>query len=253
VVSVAGAYAAGVAMNAFTPARGGELAKVLIARTQIVGSTVPTLAASLAVVTVVDGLIGSALLGVLWATGVLPVLPVLPGTLAIGLGALGLVVGAAGIVVAYRLRPEPVRRLARRAAQGLRIVRQPGRYACTVLPFQVVAWACRIGVVWLVLAAFGIRTSLATAALVVVLNGASTFVPVPGGAGTQQVLATFALQGAVSTAAAVSFSLGLQVGVTAVNVTVGVVAMMLLFRTARPAGALRSARALVAQRVVPVE
>ena len=77
---------------------------------------------------------------------------------------------------------------------GLRIVRQPGRYACTVLPFQIVAWACRIGVVWLVLAAFGIRTSLATAALVVVLNGASTFVPVPGGAGTQQVLATFALQ-----------------------------------------------------------
>ena len=243
VLSVAGAYAAGVAMNAFTPARGGELAKVLIARTQIVGSTVPTLAASLAVVTVVDGLIGSALLGVLWATG----------TVAVGLGALGLAVGAAGIALAFRLRPEPMRRLARRAAQGLRIVRQPGRYACTVLPFQVVAWACRIGVVWLVLAAFGIRTSLATAALVVVLNGASTFVPVPGGAGTQQVLATFALQGAVSTAAAVSFSLGLQVGVTAVNVTVGVAAMMLLFRTARPAGALRSARALVAQRAVPVE
>ena len=225
----------------------------LIARTQIVGSTVPTLAASLAVVTVVDGLIGSALLGVLWATGVLPVLPALPGTLAVGLGALGLAVGAAGIVLAFRLRPEPMRQLARRAAQGLRIVRQPGRYACTVLPFQFVAWACRIGVVWLVLAAFGIRTSLATAALVVVLNGASTLVPVPGGAGTQQVLATFALQGAVSTAAAVSFSLGLQVGVTAVNVTVGVAAMMLLFRTARPAGALRSARALVAQRAVPVE
>src|ERR1044072_8828312 len=43
--SVAGAYVAGVAMNAFTPARGGELAKVLIVRTQLVGSTVPTLAA----------------------------------------------------------------------------------------------------------------------------------------------------------------------------------------------------------------
>ena len=47
VLSVGGAYAAGVAMNAFTPARGGELAKVLIARTRIPGSTVPTLAASL--------------------------------------------------------------------------------------------------------------------------------------------------------------------------------------------------------------
>jgi uncharacterized membrane protein YbhN (UPF0104 family) len=253
VLSVAGAYAAGVAINAFTPARGGELAKVLIARTQIPDSTVPTLAASLTVVMVVDGLIGSALLALLWATGVVPVLPALPGTIAVALGALGLAVAAAGIGLAFRLRPEPMLRVVRRAAQGLRIARQPARYACTVLPFQVVAWACRIGVVWLVLAAFGIHATLATAALVVVLNGASTLVPVPGGAGTQQVLATFALQGAVSTAAAVSFSLGLQVGVTAVNLTVGLAAMMLLFRTVRPVGALRSARALVTQRAVPVE
>ena len=62
------------------------------------------------------------------------------------------------------------------------------------------------------------------------------------------MLATYALQGAVSAATAVSFSLGMQVGVTAVNTTVGLVAMMLLFRTVRPVGAVRSARALVAQR-----
>lgn len=252
-VSVGGAYAAGVALNAFTPMRGGELAKVLIARTRIPGSTVPTLAASLTVVLVADALIGSVLIGTLWATGVLPVLPAPPGALALELGALGLAVATASVALACRLRPEPMRRLTRRAVQGLSIARQPGRYAGTVLPFQVAAWACRIGVVWLVLAAFGIRASLATAALVVVLNGASTLVPVPGGAGTQQVLATYALQGAVSAAAAVSFSLGMQVGVTAVNLTVGVVAMMLLFRTVRPFGAVRSARALVAQRAMPVE
>ena len=252
-LSVGGAYAAGVAMNAFTPARGGELAKILIARTRIHGSTVPTLAASLTVVLVADGLIGGLLVCTLWATGVLPVLPAPPGPLALELVAAGLAVAAGGIALAYRVRPEPIRRLARRAMQGLRIVRQPVRYACTVLPFQLGAWTCRIGVVWLVLAAFGIRASLATAALVVVLNGASTLVPVPGGAGTQQVLAAYALQGAVSAATAVSFSLGMQVGVTAVNVTVGLVAMMLLFRTVRPAGAVRSARALVAQRVLPGE
>jgi uncharacterized membrane protein YbhN (UPF0104 family) len=253
VLSVGGAYAAGVAMNAFTPFRGGELAKVLIARTRIPGSTVPTLAASLTVVLVVDALIGSALVGTLWATGVLPVLPAPPGALALELGALGVAVASVAVGLAFRLRPEAMGRLKRRAGQGLRIARQPGRYACTVLPFQVAAWGCRIGVVWLVLAAFGIRASVATAALVVVLNGASTMVPVPGGAGTQQVLATYALQGAVSAAAAVSFSLGMQVGVTAVNVTVGLVAMMLLFRTVRPVGAVRSARALVAQRVLPGE
>ena len=62
------------------------------------------------------------------------------------------------------------------------------------------------------------------------------------------MLATYALQGAVSAATAVSFSLGMQVGLTVVNTTVGLVALMLLFRTVRPAGAIRSARALVAQR-----
>jgi hypothetical protein len=249
VLSVGGAYAAGVAMNAFTPARGGELVKLLIARARIPGSTVPTLAATLTVVLVVDGLIGGVLMFVLWATGVMPALPAPPGVGVAGLVAAAVAAVAVTLAIAYRLRPEPVRRVARRAAQGLAVVRQPGRYACTVLPFQVAAWWCRIGVVFLVLGAFGIKASLATAALVVVLNGASTLVPVPGGAGTQQVLATFALQGAVSAATAVSFSLGMQVGITAVNTTVGLVAMMLLFRTFRPVGAVRSARALVAQRV----
>lgn len=252
-LSVGGAYAAGVAMNAFTPARGGEVAKVLIARTRIPGSTVPTLAASLTVVLAADAVIGGLLVGTLWVTGVLPVLPAPPGLVVMELVTAGLALTALATALAYRLRPGPVRRLVRRVGQGVAIVRQPGRYACTVLPWQAAAWSCRIGVVWLVLAAFGIRASLAAAALVVVLNGASTLVPVPGGAGTQQVLAAYALQGAVSAAAAVSFSLGMQVGVTAVNVTVGTVALMLLFRTVRPVGALRSARALVARPALPTE
>jgi uncharacterized membrane protein YbhN (UPF0104 family) len=248
VPTVAGAYAAGVALNAFTPARGGELAKVLIARARIPDTTVATLAASLTVVMAIDGVIGGLLICTLWATGVMPALPSLPGAVAVELGLAAAFAAAAAIAVLYRLRPELVRRVACRAAQGLSILRQPGRYACTVLPFQIAAWWCRIGVVFLVLAAFGIEASLATAALVVVLNGASTLVPVPGGAGTQQVLAAYALQGAVSAATAVSFSLGMQVGVTMVNTTVGLVALMLLFRTVRPVGAMRSARALVAQR-----
>ena len=248
VPTVAGAYAAGVALNAFTPARGGELAKVLIARARIPGSTVATLAASLTVVLAVDGAIGGLLVCTLWATGVMPALPAPPGTIAVELAIAAAAAAAVFVAVVYRLRPDLVRRLAHRAAQGMSILRQPGRYACTVLPFQLAAWWCRIGVVFLVLAAFGIRASLATAALVVVLNGASTLVPVPGGAGTQQVLAAYALQGAVSAATAVSFSLGMQVGITMVNTTVGVVALMLLFRTVRPVGAVRSARELVARR-----
>jgi hypothetical protein len=85
-----------------------------------------------------------------------------------------------------------------------------------------------------------------------VLSGLSTAVPVPGGAGSQQVLAAYALQGAISTAGAVSFSVGLQVGITAVNTAVGLTAVMLLLRTARPYAAIRAASAGAGRDVPPV-
>ena len=129
------------------------------------------------------------------------------------------------------------------AALGFAVLRTPTLYLRTVLPFQLAAWACRIGVVYLVLQAFRIDAGLETAALVVVFNGAATAVPVPGGAGSQQVLATYALQGVISTAGAVSFSLGMQAGVTVTNTLVGLAATMILFRTLRPVAALRAARA----------
>ena len=80
-----------------------------------------------------------------------------------------------------------------------------------------------------------IDAGLGTVLLIVVFNGLSTAIPVPGGAGSQQVLATYALHGVISTAAAVSFSIGLQVGTTVLNTTIGLLATMLLFRTLRAA------------------
>jgi uncharacterized membrane protein YbhN (UPF0104 family) len=236
------AYAAGVALNAYLPARGGEGAKVALARAQIPGSSIPTLAASLSVVMLVDALLGGSFVVALWATGVLPSLPA-PG---LGLAPLALGVAAAGAVVVAlvaRRFAAALRRMLASAALGLAVMRTPTLYLRTVLPFQLAAWACRIGVVYLVLQAFRIDAGLETAALVVVFNGAATAVPVPGGAGSQQVLATYALQGVISTAGAVSFSLGMQAGVTVTNTLVGLAATMILFRTLRPVAAVRAARA----------
>jgi glycosyltransferase 2 family protein len=242
-VSLGCAYAAGVALNAYLPARGGEGAKVLLARAQIPGSSIPTVAGSLSVVLTLDAVLGAGLVSALWATGVLPALPAPSATgVAVVCAAAAAAIGA---VLVLRSRSAAVRRLLAAWVQGLAILARPRLYAATVLPYQLAAWACRIAVVFLVLHAFRIEAGLATATLLVVLNGASTAVPVPGGAGSQQVLATFALQGIVSTAAAVSFSLGLQVGVTAVNTAVGIAAAMLLFRTLRP---LQAARAVAAAR-----
>ena len=244
VVGVGCAYAAGVALNAFVPARGGEGAKVALARTQIPDSSVATIAASLSVLLVFDAVFGATLMAVLWGLGLAPALPSLPS---VGLGMVLttlLTLVAIGIVVLLFARVgDLVRRLLAGAARGFSVLRSPWTYVRTVLPFQLSAWACRIAVAYFVLHAFHVGAGLDTAVLLVVFTGLSTAVPAPGGAGSQQVLATFALQGVVSTAAAVSFSLGMQVGVTVVNTVVGLTATMLLFRTIRPLAAVRAARA----------
>ena len=86
------------------------------------------------------------------------------------------------------------------------------------------------------LAAFGVPATLPLAGLVVVASGLSTLVPAtPGGAGTQQLLVVIALQQVASAASALSFSIGMQVGVTVVNTAVGLAALSLVFGTcARP-------------------
>jgi uncharacterized membrane protein YbhN (UPF0104 family) len=127
-------------------------------------------------------------------------------------------------------------------------VRAPRRYLTTVVPLQLAAWFCRLGVVFLVLAAFHIHVGIETAALLVVLNGLATAIPIPGGGGTQQVLAAYVLQGVATVAEAVSFSVSLQLGVTIVNTVGGMVAMLLLFRSQHPLAAMRSGFALVRAR-----
>lgn len=234
------AYVAGAALNAFTPARGGDAVKVVLARAQIERSTLASVTGSLAAVSALDGAIGLALVVGLWAGGVVPAVPApsLPhGTVVLVLAA---AVAVSLVVFGLRFRAVALR-LVRGLAQGFAVFRSPGRYAATVLPFQLAGWACRIGVVLLVLAAFRIPAGLDTAALIVTLSGVSTAVPIPGGGGAQQVLAAFALQGVTTVAGAVSFSLGLQMGVTAVNTTIGIVGAMLLFGTLRPDVAIQAA------------
>ncbi len=245
VFSVACAYAAGVALNGFLPARGGEAAKVALVRARIPGSKVPTIAGALSVVSIVDAVIAATVVLTMWATGAIPGIPLPPlpdvhqliTVLAFAVAVGALVVALASTRCSFRVRP-----LLASFGAGLVVLRCPGRFFSGVFPFLLGSWACRIAVVFLTLHAFQIHAGLATAALVTILSGASAAVPVPGGGGSQQVLATYALHGSVSTASAMSFSFGLQVGVTALNSAVGIVAAMVMFRTLRPLAALRSAR-----------
>ena len=128
--------------------------------------------------------------------------------------------------------------------QGGAVLRTPARYLRAVALPQLAAWCCRVGVVLCLLAAFGLPATVPLAALVMVIAGASTVIPLtPGGAGTQQVMLAVALSQTASAAAVVSFSLAMQASVTAVNALLGVAAAMAMCRTLRPVRAVRTALA----------
>jgi uncharacterized membrane protein YbhN (UPF0104 family) len=238
---VASAYAIGVALNAVLPGRGGDAVKVGLVRTRIPGSSVATLAATMSVVVLFDLVAATLLVLAVGLTGAVPFAPALPGVRAPvwAAGAAALVVAAA-VLLGRRLRA-PLLRLRAQVARGGAILRTPGRYLRGVVLVQAGAWACRIGVVYFLLAAFALDASVPRAALVMVLCGASTLVPLtPGGAGTQQVMLAYALSQVATAAAVMSFSVGMQAGITAVNALLGVAAGMIAFRTLRPVRAVRS-------------
>jgi uncharacterized membrane protein YbhN (UPF0104 family) len=238
VLGVATAYAVGVALNAVMPARGGDAAKVALVRAGIGGSNIATIVSTMSVVVLFDLVAATVLLLGIAASGTIPFSP--------HIGNLPLVVGAAALVAVTvvlagrRLRPA-LRRLWAAAQQGGAILRAPGRYLRLVAAAQAAAWACRIAVVYLLMAAFGLPATVLGAVTVMVLCGASTLVPLtPGGAGTQQVMVTFALSQAATATAILSFSIGMQAGITAVNACLGAVASMVAFRTLRPVAAVRA-------------
>jgi uncharacterized membrane protein YbhN (UPF0104 family) len=247
-VRVGMAYAVGVGLNGYLPARGGDAAKIGLVRMQHPGTCAVTIASSCTVVVLFDAIVGLSIFSIAWATGALPTAPRMPAALdalvaspiatAAVVAALALGIGALVRRFAPRLRSGLAH-----ARQGVAVLHSPVRYARTVLSAQSLAWCCRIGVVASMLAAFGIEASLPLAALLVVAGGMSTIVPVPGGAGTQQALAIVLLAAVATTAQALSYSIGVQVAVTAINTSIGIVAAMVTFGRLHPLRALRDAAA----------
>ncbi len=243
-LGVVSAYTIGVALNAVIPGRGGDASKVALVRVGVEGSNVATITSTLSVVVLFDLVAATVLLLLVALTGSVPLAPhlslgSLPGSPLLVAAAVAAVV-AAVVLLGRRLRA-PLRRLWAATRQGGAILRTPGRYLRQVVSVQAGAWMCRIGVVYCLMMAFGLDATVGRAALVMVLCGASTLIPLtPGGAGTQQVMLTYALGHVASAAAVLSFSIGMQAAVTAVNAALGLTAAMIAFRTARPVAAVRA-------------
>jgi uncharacterized membrane protein YbhN (UPF0104 family) len=245
-LTVASAYAVGVGLNALLPGRGGDAAKVALLRGGLPGSSVATIASTMSVLVLFDLVAATLLVLALALGGAVPFAPSppsAPGWLGdhLLLAAGALVAGACLLALVLRRLRRPLGRLWAQAQVGGAILRTPSAYVHRVALVQAGAWCCRIGVVFSLLAAFGLPASISGAALVMVLTGASTLVPLtPGGAGTQQVVLAYVLSERATTAAVLAFSVGMQAGITAVNAVLGVTAAMVAFRTLRPLSATRS-------------
>ncbi len=237
---VLGAYLAGVGINAFAPARAGDVVKIYAVRQRVPDSTTPTIVSSLFAETLIDMPIALSLMTWAYATGRLPTLPDIPNAPAFEWSffarhqratEIGLVVLLFAVAVGIRWLTRHVRAFWQRVNQGLTIVRTPGRYLRQVGVPQGIGWCCRLGTAYFLLEAFNVEATIANAALVLVVGSIATLLPfTPGGAGAQQALLVVVLAGAASTSTLLAYSVGAQAVTLVLNLVLGGASMLLLFR-----------------------
>ena len=127
--------------------------------------------------------------------------------------------------------------------QGAALLSRPGRFLREAVSWQIGAWLARVAVAFAALHAFGLPASLLDAVLVVVVTGLAGVIPfLPEGVGAQQAMLVYALRKTASAASVVAFGVGMQVGVTLIDLTVGVLALLISFRTLALRNALRASR-----------
>jgi uncharacterized membrane protein YbhN (UPF0104 family) len=241
--SVFGAYAAGTAVNAVLPVRGGDVLKLYLVRQRISGATYPKLVSTLAVDTLFDFFVSAALLAWALASGVLPGIDVLGRLRSIDWSwaernpRLALIVVAVVLVAAvagWFLARRRIENFVQELRSGGAILREPARYLRTVAAWQAVDWACRLATIFFLLRAFHLPATLHAALLVQVTQSLATLVPLtPGGIGTEQGLIVYVFAGKASKAAILSFSVGMKIVLSTVNLVIGFSAIALMLRTLR--------------------
>jgi uncharacterized protein (TIRG00374 family) len=237
-----GAYTAGVGVNSFAPARGGDLIKLYLVKHRVAEARYPTLAATLAVETLFDFFVAGAMM--IWALtlGVLPAhqvysrIPTVDWKFVLRherASAIALAVLFVLAVVVFLWARRKVEDFWSRVKLGFVILRDRRRFFFGVIVPQALSWVLRLATIYFMLRAFGVRATVHNALLAQVVDSLSTLFPAtPGGAGTKQGLIVYVFRdSAISKTLLLAFSVGMNIAITIANVILGLVAIGLMART----------------------
>jgi uncharacterized membrane protein YbhN (UPF0104 family) len=217
--SVFACCATGVALNSVTPAHAGTLVTSLMFVAIIPTATLTGILAAAAVEKLFYAVVGLLVFTYLFlAVGgsferKFGFLSDKPGAVAIAV-----VVGAGVAIVAGRLASNWLRQRWEEARAGGKILSDGGAYVRRVVVPQMLSWGCKVGVVAVMLGAYGIPVSFHTVFSVIGGNALANVASVtPGGVGISQAFNVASLHEATSAATASAYSIGQQLLTTVWN------------------------------------
>lgn len=246
------AYFVGMGLNSVIPARPGALVKLFLAKQSVPNSSYPAIVSSAVVEAIFILATGVVVIVYAMTQNVFPALPDLPRLAVPDLAFLvrnpdfalflltALIVAA---LVAIAFLSVRVKAFWARTRQGFIILSFRRRYVRQVVLIQVVALLARFAGFWLLLEAFHIEASVRNVLLVMAVLGLSGLVPfTPGGAGAQQALLAVVFAGIASGSDLAAYSVGQQLSIAGFNAVVGLLALVLVFRTRDWRSVVRQAR-----------
>jgi len=243
---------AGGSVNAFVPARAGDLVKLAVLRRRMPESRMPTLMATLAPETLFEWLAGAVLLTWAIAMGYMPTTIAVdalagaadhPVTAAIVAAA-----GAVGLVAGLTVIRRWARRLSHELAAGVAVLREPRTYVRTVASWQFSARLLRLAAIACCLSACRLPGGIVAAAVTMAIDGGTRLRFAPASTGLRVGLLAFALPAATGTAVSVGavivYLAVMKATRTTCSVAIGGTVLVTTFGVRSPRHALAALRRL---------
>jgi uncharacterized membrane protein YbhN (UPF0104 family) len=233
-------HVCGAGLTGVLSPRGGDAARIVLARRELPGATCAALAGSL----IAEGTLAAA-------CGLLLTL----AALTVGLGAtslppVGLLIAAAAVLAVGALLARcsaRVRRMGRDLVRGAAILRRPQRFVRRVLPWEIGNRVLRLGSVWCFLQCVGLPAGIAVVLVACAAQSAGNSVPLPvanvaTATGALVAGLPIAAGGPVDVGAVAAFAMVAPVTLTLVGLVVSAVLARGLLRPSSPIELLRTVR-----------